>query len=70
MGKFALKYGIIICVNLFAFFIVWYILDTIFAGNGKYTIVMLIVSIIPMIIISMSMVKTTLKDLKKLDKTK
>jgi len=70
MWKFAFKYGIIILLNLFAFFIVWLILDTIFTGDGKITIVMLIASVIPLIFISMSMVKKTLYDLDNIDTKK
>jgi len=72
MGKFFLKYTVIILVNLFAFLSIWHILDGIFNTKAKYTIIFLVLSIVSLALISHFFIKKNLKilnNIKTKDKT-
>lgn len=66
MWKFMLKMGVIIFVNLFAFLIVWNILDTIFWTEWKFLIGSLVVSILPLLFIMSLQIKKTKEELQKI----
>lgn len=63
MKKFFIKYSLIILINLFAFLLVWYILDAIFYTNWKIIIVFLILSVFSLVIISQYFIKKNLEKL-------
>lgn len=70
MWKFALKMGIIIFVNLFAFLWLWYILDVLFWTGHKLLIVSLVLSIIPLIFIMFMQIWKAKKQLAKINNIK
>ena len=65
--KVLLKYTFILVINLFAFLIIWYILDKIFETNWIFVVVFLILSIISLVIMTQNLVK---KNLYKLENIK
>lgn len=55
--------GIIICLNLLAFFCVWNILDTLFWKEGVFTLLFVVLSIIPLVFFLSFYLKKTLKEM-------
>ena len=68
MWKFALKFGLIILVNLFAFLIVWTILDAIFETSWLFLMVSLVLSVLSLVVIGSIYMKKTLKEFDKITK--
>jgi MFS-type transporter involved in bile tolerance (Atg22 family) len=70
MWKFALKTGILIFLNLFAFLIIWNILDEIFESGNKIMVFSLILSIFPLLIILHLQISKARKQLEQITKVK
>ena len=67
MWKFALKFSFIILGNLFAFLMIWYILDTIFETRWLYLVISLVLSVFSLVWISYVYIGSYLKEINKLD---
>lgn len=55
----------IILANLFAFLVVWHILDSLFWKRGFYTLLSILISLVPLCIFLVIFLKKTLKELGK-----
>ena len=66
MWKFIVKFGVIILINLFAFLIVWTILDALFETEGLFLMISLVLSVLSLIVIGSIYVKKTLKEFDKI----
>ncbi len=66
MKKIIFKYTVIILVNLFAFLLLWNILDSFFETGSKYLIICLVLSVLSLVFISSLFFKKTLKNLEML----
>ena len=70
MWKFALKFGWIILINLFAFLGLWFILDALFETEGLFVIVCLVLSVLSLIVIWGIFMKKTLNEFKNISPEK
>ena len=66
MWKFALKFGFIIVANLFAFLILWNILDALFETERVFLMACLVLSVLSVMLIWSFYVRKTLKQLEDL----
>lgn len=70
MWKFIVKFGAIILINLFAFLLVWNILDALFETEGVFLIAGLVLSVLSLVLIWSIYVKKTLKEFNKIEEVK
>lgn len=62
MWKFALKFGLIIMWNLFAFLIVWTILDALFETGRLFLVIGLVLSVLSLMVIWSIYVRKAVKE--------
>lgn len=70
MWKFAVRMWLLILLNLFAFIVLWNILDALFETEGIFTVFMIVLSIFPLSIIMMMQISKVTKELKNISPDK